>query len=290
MRLLARKSILVLLMVMAAAGWSRRWQQDISLARKSRANAQLELGELEKEKAITREQLTALERELGVVRSERDALLAIAADSSLEAGSRNRSAQWTRPPEQWPDWNAASPYVWLPKGTLNRIQAPVWGEKDELRDEVVALLSIQPDARDAIDATARRIMAEWHSAEAAGATLSPDHLPNLGGKGEAVTVQVHSQPELAARLRRELHAVLEQQLGEQRAGLFEHFAEWRLDAEFGPEKNPPTGPKIYSVRREGKLYCIATRGWSGSMGTVGDWRKNIPAHLHPIFAEALKQH
>jgi hypothetical protein len=289
-KLVARKSILVLLMAMAAVGWSWRRQQDISLARKARANAQLEFVQLEKEKAAAREQLTALERELGVVRSERDALLATASDSSFEVASRNRSAQWTRPPEQWPDWNAASPYVWLPKRALKRMQAPVWNDTDRLRDEIVALLGIESEARGTIDETVRRIMAEWRSAETAVATLSPDHLPNLGGKGEAVTVRVQSQPELAVRLRRELHALLEQQLGEQRAGLFEHFVEWWLDGELGPEKVPPTGPKIYSVRREGKLYHVATKGWSGSMGTSGNWRDNIPAHLHPIFAEALKQH
>ena len=283
MKLLKRKSTLVLLLLLAAAGLSWREQRTISGARAATAKVQLELVQLEKAKDLVREQLTALDRELSSARSERDALLAAAADSSLGIASRNRATQWTRPPEQWPDWNAASPYVWLPKRALKRIQAPVWDDADRLRDEIVALLGIESEARGTIDATVRRIMAEWRSAETAVATLTSEHLSNLGGEGEAVTVRVQSHPELAYRLRNELHALLEQKLGEQRAGLFEHFAEWRLDAEFGLEK-------IYSVRREGKLYRIATRGWSGSMGTMGDWRDNIPAHLHPIFAEALKQH
>jgi hypothetical protein len=205
--------------------------------------------------------------------------------------SRNRGAQWTRQPEQWPDWNAASPYVWVPKRALKRLQAPVWDNADRLRDEIVALLGIEPEARDAIDTVVRGTLGEWRSGEVAMAALSADPLPNLAGEGEAVTVHVPPQPRLATRLRGELRFALRQHLGEQRADLFEHFASWRLDAEFGSEAHPPSPDqfKIYSVRPSGKVYHIATKGWGGSMATTGNWRQNIPEHLHPIFEEALKK-
>jgi hypothetical protein len=282
MSIFGRKVVLVSVLALAAAGWFWRQQQAAARTRVELASARTELARLDATRKLARDEWSSLERELGKARSERDALLGTVAEQNRQDKARATESRWGVPPEHWPEWNEASPYVWLSKGTFKRMQAPVWDQTDGLRDEIVALLAIQPEAREAIDATVRRLMAEWRSAETAAATLSPDHLSNLGGEGEAVTVRVQSQPELVYRMRNELHALLEQKLGEQRAGLFEHFAEWRLDAEFGLEK-------IYSVRREGKAYRIATQGWSGSMGTMGNWRDNIPAHLHPIFAEALKQ-
>ena len=289
MTLPSQKTVLVSLIVLAATGWFCRQQRSVAQIRAEQTSAKAELVRLEAIKTSARERLASLEQELKTARSERDAVLATVVEQNQNDAARVTESTWNVPPQRWPDWNAGSPYVWLSKSKFKRMRAPVWDEKDGLREEIVALLCIQSEAREAIDTTVRRIMGEWRTAETAAATLSSEHLSNLAGKGAAVTVQVDAQPDLAVRLRKELHALLEQQLGEQRAELFEHFAGWRLDAEFGPEKIPPTGPKVYSVRREGKLYHVATRGWSGSMGTSGNWRDNIPAHLHPIFDEALKQ-
>lgn len=289
MNAFGRKAFLVGIVLLGAAGcfWSQR--QSLTQIRADQVLAQVELRQLDETRRTAREQLASLEREFTMAQSNRDALLATIVRQQRQDAARVTEVRWTTPPEHWPEWTTDSPYVWLPKSTMKRMQAPVWDGTDGLRDEIVALLAIRPDEREAIDATTRGIMAEWRSAETAAATLSTDHLSNLGGEGEAVTVQVQFQPELASRLRAELRVVLERQLGEQRAGLFEHFAGWRLDAEFGPEKIPPDGPKVYSVRREGKQYRVATKGWGGSMGTIGDWRDTIPAHLHSIFAEALKR-
>lgn len=289
MSMLGRNIVPVSIVVLAATAWFCRQQQSIARTHAEQVSAQAELVGLGHTRKTARAQMEAIEQELTKARSERDSLLAAVANLNQRAVEHSMESKWAHPPEHWPEWNAASPYVWLPKNSLKRIQSPVWDDTDGLRPEAVALLAIQPEERRIIDAAVRRIMSDWRAAETAAATRSPEHLSYLGGEGEAVTVNVRTSPELAARLRKDLHGTLQEQLGEERTELFEHFAEWRLDAIFGPEKNPSISPKIYSVRREGKLYRIATQGWGSSSGTTGDWRDHIPPHLHPIFAEALKQ-
>ena len=112
-------------------------------------------------------------------------------------------------------------------------------------------------------------------------------------QGEPVTVRVPLQPELAARLRGEIDAVLEEQLGEQRTDLFNHFAGGSVNSVLGPSRPPDgdsgAGLKIYSIQRDGEMFNIAIDAGNERMNTMSRfWRENIPEHLHPLFEEKLE--
>src|SRR5206468_3684020 len=201
--------------------------------------------------------------------------------------------RWIQPPATGPQWTPDSPYVWLTKPTVARLGVPAMDRDGALRDEVCALLDIQPAARTAITAVLRSVAAEWRASEALHATRSDEHQPQMRtgpGKGAPVTVAVLPDPELATRLRRQIDEVFLQNLGEQRARLLATYAEGRLDAEFGRrmlDGGEPT-PKIYSIQRDGDRFNVAfdAGGCSGNAVTR-DWRELIPEHLQQFFAVAL---
>jgi hypothetical protein len=287
------KTILALAILAVGAGWTWHRQSGLNAQRATLASAQMELRETLRACSAAEERTEMLRNEIAGERAQRDTALAAVVVANRDLAEEQSAARWNQPPATSPDWNPASPYVWLRKNSLKRIRVAALEVGGSLTDSLCTLLDIQPAARAAIETVLRRSLTEWRANETALARRSDEHLPQMrANKGEPVTVRVPLQPELSARLRGELDAVVKEQLGEQRAGLFDHFAGGAINSVLGPSR--PSGDnrgdsKIYSVQRDGEMFNIAIDAGNERMN-VGSptWRYIIPEHLHPLFEEKLE--
>jgi hypothetical protein len=286
------KAILALAILIVGAGWAWHRQTGLNSQRATLASAQMELNEARRTRSAVEERIESLRNAIAGERAQRDSALAAVAVANREQVGEQSAARWTQPPASTPDWNPASPYVWLRKNSLTRIHVAALEVDASLTDSICTLLDIQPAARAAIAAVLQRGLAEWRVSEAALAQRSDEHRPQMrADKGEPVTVRVPPQPELAARLRREIDAVLEERLGEQRAALFNRFAEGAINSHLGPAR-PAGGEargKVYSAQRDGEMFRIAFDVHGSSTVTWSPvWREIIPDYLHPLFEETLE--
>ena len=288
------KAILALAILTVGGGWTWHRQSGLNAQRAALASAQTELNETLRARSFAEERIEALRNEIAGERAQRDTALATVAIFRREVTGEQYAARWNQPPASSPDWNPASPYVWLRKNSLKRIHVAALELGGSLTDSLCTLLDIQPVARAAIETVLQRGLAEWRVSEAAVARLSDEHLPQMrANKGEPVTVRVLLQPEQAARLRGELDAVLKAHLGGQRTDLFNHFAEGAISSVLGPARpggDRGGGSKIYSVQRDGEMFNIAIDAGNERMN-VGSptWRDIIPEHLQPLFEGKLEQ-
>jgi hypothetical protein len=256
------------------------------------AAARAELDKTIRERGAVEERVETLRNQISEERAQRDSALAAVALAGRQAIEEQSAARWSQPPASPPDWNPASPYVWLRKDAVARLGVRPFNEDRSLSDQICAVLDISAAARAEIEPVLQRGFAEWRASEVALAERSGEPLLMRSNKGRPVTVRVPPQPELASRLRGEMDAVLKNQLGEQRAELFKRFAESSIDTMLGPAK--PVGgearARVYSVQRDGEMFRIGFDIYGSSTLTVSpDWRFVIPENLHPLFEGALEQ-
>jgi Mlc titration factor MtfA (ptsG expression regulator) len=76
------------------------------------------------------------------------------------------------PPVTWPEWNPESPYVWLRKEMLPRLQVPIISEQGEVLDSAALVLCLDPAARSELNQQLKRLLAEHRALELTGAEVT----------------------------------------------------------------------------------------------------------------------
>lgn len=238
------------------------------------------------------QELAAANRaQAGTLRAEFDELLRTTtattgqvADPAREARVTDPEARWAAPPEHLPDWNPASPYVWIPKSVLPSFPIEPFSNGGALASGLGSVLAVDPGRERALNAALSRMVTASHERQSEGVMLSTEHLPGIADReGDKLTVVVPGQTDEGARLRIEAEQTLRQSLGEARADLLVHWGQRWLDEQFG---NPAAEPSVYSVlRHPNKTYAL-------SIKTAGSWMSvdggdsfidYIPIHLRAWF-------
>ncbi len=207
------------------------------------------------------------------------------AKAEEELAQLDPEVRWVAPPTELPEWNADSPYVWLRKEMLSKLQVSAFTDNGELRGEVVGVLALTDSQQHAMNASVPRLLAEWRGLEVANAERIDEPVSGPGKNDRKITVKIRPLPEEGGRLRQQVEAALRSELGEQRATLLMQLSESWLNHQFD---RFGSAPKTLSViRHPDRKYDINIQSASGSSfqgGTV-NFDKDIPAHLLPLFID-----
>ena len=203
-----------------------------------------------------------------------------------EVAAATPGAQWAEPPETLPDWNPASPVVWVSKDLLTQIPIEPFSKNGELNPGVAEVLGIKPEVRKELDGFMAAELERFRNLELTNVYLSTNHLPGVSHiEGRKLTIELRPPAEAGAELKERLTAVLANKLGAQRAGiLMEQGQRWFAEnvSSFAQE------PKIISVGwRPTNGYSLSIKGagvWK-SFGGLSELKGHIPGHLLPYFFE-----
>ncbi|MBL9173944.1 MAG: hypothetical protein JNL10_10455 [Verrucomicrobiales bacterium] len=227
----------------------------------------------------------------GTLRSELDELRRTAAATSGRSTDPVRDerepdpeARWAAPPEHLPDWNPASPYVWIPKSVLPSFPIEPFTDGGALASGLESVLAVDPDREKALTVALSRLLAAARERESEGVMLSTEHLPGIADRpGDKLTVVVPGQTDDGARLRTEAEQALRQSLGEARTDLLIHWGKRWLEEQFG---NPAAEPKVYSVlRHPNDTYALSIKTSASWMSVDGSqtFIDYVPFHLRAWF-------
>jgi len=286
--MLPRKTTLVLLILLAALAVWIPQQRRLARARLDVAAAEAQRVKLNERIASTTAGLESVRRELRAQQSNRAVTLAAVAKAEQELARVDPESRWADPPATLPGWNAESPYVWLRKEMLPKVQVSAFNDKGELRGEVAAVLTATEIQQRALNTMLPRLLAEYRALEAANAERVAESLPGIEGDGLKVTLRITPKPEEGARLKQQFEAALKSELGEQRANLLMQLSERRLNDQFSFFGAKP--PVISVTRHPNGTYDINIQsgswGLSGPM-TIAEIHDKIPPHLLPLFSDVL---
>lgn len=253
--------------------------------RRTRLEAQaLESARILEEAADQQSEADRLRRALETERLAAADVTARSAASTSRSDASGSDTRWGVPPATLPDWNTASPYVWIQKSLLSGIPVTPFEDAGSLQPGLGAVLALEPEHERRLNAALTRLVAEVRTAEAAGAALSAEALAGIAEQaGEKLTLQVPGQSDVTARLRSEAESALKAELGAARSELVLHWGKTWLDEQFG---SPEAEAKIYSVvRHPDDTYglSIKTGGSWMSVGGVSSFMDYIPIHLRAWF-------
>ncbi len=254
-------------------------QRRIALVSRQRAVLDRERTEME---ALRKK----LDCDLDLAQRRETKALAELAKAKWELARRAPDSEWAERPAFLPQWNSSSPYVWLRKDLLPQLPVPVFTKTGELRDEVAAVLMIDPSERQRLEKNLEQLLGNFHELEKARATKVDQHLWDVEkALGPKVTVKVQPLPEEGAQFKQRFLSALDQYLGPQRAGLVNQIAAGWVDEQFSQFGNEP---KIFSMARhpDGTFsLCIQSGGSKMSVGGPLHPSDYIPDHLMPLFAD-----
>lgn len=227
--------------------------------------------------------LEPLQRELAEVRTTRAETAAKAAELMRELAPDNTDARWSIPPNQLPDWDPDSPYVWLDKDLLTRFPIQTFSSTGALKPTIASLLTLEPKQVRDLNENLTRLVAEYRDQEVAHAQLVEQTISGQeSGKSEKLTLQIPPLPELGAALKEQVEQTLVAQLGQPRTDLLlQTAAGWWQEqlGGFGTES------RIISVERQtDQTFQISISSGTMQM-SVGGVRAidQVPAHLRPFF-------
>lgn len=254
-------------------------------ARRSALDAQAaELARVQELASAEREAADRLRQQLDAERQAAAGVSMRGAAGADPTGDLLSETRWNRPPASLPDWNRASPFVWIPKMLLPEIPIAPFNDAGSLQRGLGALLVLDPERERTLNQEMSRLVAEVRKAEAASAMLAPNPLPGIAAQsGDKLTLEVPGQTEASLRLRSEVESTLRTALGESRSELVLHWGKTWLDEQFGSSE---AQPKIYSVvRHPDQTYGlnIKTGGSEMSVGDVSSFMDYIPPHLRNWF-------
>ncbi|MFO1458627.1 MAG: hypothetical protein U1G08_04400 [Verrucomicrobiota bacterium] len=227
----------------------------------------------------------------GALRVELDEMLLAAAtasgsrpDAPLVKTEPDPDVRWAAPPEQLPDWNPGSPYVWISKSVLPSFPIEPFSEGGALMSGLGSVLAVDSDRESVLNATLSRLVTAAHERESEGVMLSNEHLSGIGDRpGDKLTVVVPSHTDEGARMRAEAEQTLRQSLGAARADLLLHWGQRWLEKQFG---NPAAEPSVYSVlRHPDDTYALTIKNGGSWMSVDGgnSFIDYIPIHLRAWF-------
>jgi hypothetical protein len=286
-----RKSTLVfvILAVALVVGARRQWQ--LQQWRQRAATIVAQTQEQEARLAGRRAELATLREKIAAEKRRATAAVTEVARAKHELATVDPASRWTEPPTAMPAWDAAAPYVWLRKDLLPRFGLRMFADGQGLLPAAASVLAVDDATRQALNTQINQLTADYQALEASRAKLVDQALPGTQGDGLTVTVQIPAMPEEGAQVKAQFEAVLNAELGYQRAGLVLQSAESWLASEFsdfGAEV------KTISVQRHpaGEINISIKSGMSwfstGMPAGHPEWAERyIPAHLRAFFKEVL---
>ena len=213
--------------------------------------------------------------------------LAQLADKETELSKVDPDSAWSSPPDEWPEWNEKSPFVWLRKEMLSKLPVEPFTKDAELPVAVANVLALDKDAHQALNADLRRIINDYHEFEMGFVQRIDNPLPGIAGDGPSATVRVNPLPEEISRFKQEFVQTLTGAVGEQRADLLLQAGEGWLDSQFGQSGGEPK--TISVVRHPDGTYSMAMRHGSSWFSTSGfsNLDAYIPKHLLSFFSDVM---
>ena len=231
------------------------------------------------------------------IKKERDrqgALRAVIAKTEVAINKIDPDSRWATPPASLPEWNVASPYIWLPKSAVPELPIEIFGKNGELREEVLQVLAVTPAQKQEIKEKLASILKEYHQLELSHVEYSNDHLIRGKQDDTAITIKVPRMDEEGDRYKQQFVQVLGSILGEQRTSLILKTGESWVDDQFAQNnryiKKEDATKTITLLRRSDGNLELSIHGANSSFGTGGPMvGESIPDHLRPLFSDLLNQ-
>ncbi len=232
--------------------------------------------------------LAPLREELNDLRVVRAASMARAAGLSEQLANTGSGSDPSQPPETLPEWNHASPFVWLPKAMLPQLPVQGFESDGSLKTDVAEVLTLEPEQVRVLNGALTGILKEYRAAEMTRAQPIEEHLPGIADReGRKLTIRVESMGDLAGEVRARYEASVVEVLGSQRSDILLKASEGWLGETFNVAE---TEPRIVSVVRapDGTYSLSMKSGDSGmSVGGANAIEDYIPIHLRPLFLPVL---
>ena len=139
--------------------------------------------------------------------------------------------RWVTPPARLPDWNPASPYVWVRKEALGRINVPALQLNGDLTPEVCVMLDLTPEVKGLITVAAKSMIDQFgkKTVELSEVVPLPTNGIKLEANQQAVTVKVAPFEAYALSLKEEFETAVRETLDPQRAGLLLQWSYGTVD-------------------------------------------------------------
>lgn len=184
---------------------------------------------------------------------------------------------WVAPPEVHPDWNRASPYIWIPRESLTQLPLQPFGQLGALDREVAEVLGVDPDLSKQLHAACSDILRRRETLEMELAVASfPESSTNR------MQLEVQFPSEAAAKLQSSFAATLRKHLGAQRADLILTLGRSWIDEQFSPSKS------VTVTLLPGDKFEISSSG-GGIFRSVGGI-STLEGYMPPHFAARFLAH
>jgi len=248
-----------------------------------------ELAGLESQIAAEQGIREALCHELDVLGSSARATRAAIARAEANRTASDPESRWASPPLALPEWNPASPYLWIEKDILTTIPMQPFTAPGTLHPMVTDSLAIEPDSARTLAAILDRHIGNVRTMEAAQAVVNLETDSTVpDGTDRPVTLSVTLPYADSSPIRTALESDLRRELGDSRADLLLHWGRPWLEDQFGsPDQN-----RTYRVTRDADgTFSIVTKTPTGSYSTSGisDFKIYIPEHLRSWFEPLQSQ-
>ncbi|MFN7140577.1 MAG: hypothetical protein ACK4UN_14660 [Limisphaerales bacterium] len=200
-------------------------------------------------------------------------------------------ARWVTPPEVLPQWNPASPYVWVQKEVMKQLHQRPFTAEGTLPMEATVVLALDPGHLKELNRLLASILAEYRKLESGTVRYTNQHLIPISPGSDALTITWNPPKDEAIRFRSAFEAILREQLGNQRTDLLLALDSGRLDEDFGQIAEGES-LKI-TVRKKDDQFDIAIQGssWlqtSAPKEYLRNLEHHIPVHLRPFFSSLLE--
>jgi hypothetical protein len=281
-----KKSILALFIFLAALALWIPAQGRLLATRRELLASQARLADLRNRAGADQSFLESARRQQKAQSQARVQAAAAVGRARQALAKLDPDSQWASPPASLPDWNPKSPYIWVPKDSLARLHPAVFDAKGAITRETASVLAIDEPARRALNDQLQRALADYHALQASNAQVSDQPADDSTADGPVVTVRVAAMPEQGAQFRTQIGQILQQNLGDQRAGLVTNAAADWLDNLSGQ------GSLIVSVTLHPDGTCHTYQAVNGNTTvnngiTAGSARYDIPDYLLPLFGDLL---
>jgi len=183
-------------------------------------------------------------------------------------------APWITPPDTLPDWNPASPYIWLSKEALAKLPIQPFDHQGKLDDNLAEILGVEPGLAEVLNSKCGEILQRRDALETELAVAS---FP--GPSTKRMRLEVQFPADVAAELQTAFEETFRQHLGTRRAELILELGRSWIDEQFSPTKS------VTVTLLPGDKYEIISSGRDihRSWGGVHSLEGLIPPHFETRF-------
>jgi hypothetical protein len=282
------KRILLIITALLAAGIILRQRSEESTQlREVSARLQGEVLTASNRLAMALSSVDSRRQQLASDSAKSDSVIAELFEAGRLRSQASSSTEWASvtPPTNLPAWTPESPYIWLEKPLLKRMQLTVFLPNGDLTPTATEFFAMETDEAKSLRQTLKRIVAEHRRRETARARVEQDHLPQIAmEKGQKFTLHIEPLADVFTDLRREFEAALTLQLGTQRVELLKRSIQPGLSDLFGRQASQ-VRTRSFVLLPSGLFQMAEDRGNAGTSVSCcfPDIRPMVPEHLHHLI-------